>query len=458
MTLYKGRIGLEPGELMEAINRSLPVDIRLLPYDVATNRAWAGELAGLGFYSDEELSDVGRVLDEILEIHQAGGFDPLPDDEDVHTLVERILTEKLGDAGARIHTGRSRNDQVACDLRLYLIDSIDMLIEDATGLLSGLRELIEAHVDTLLAGTTHMQPAQPISLGHFLASLAAAIMRDAERLDDCRKRAALCPLGSGAIAGSGFSVDRQKLADTLGFEGVLPNSLDAIADRDSAQEAAAACAILAAHLSRYAEQFILWSNPRFGYLRFSDRWSTGSSMMPQKRNPDAMELVRGKSARIIGQANSLLVLTKGLPLSYAKDLQEDKSALFDSIDSTHLILQVFTEALTSAEFFPSKMEAALDGDMLATDLADGLSAAGVPFRKAHERVALFVTELEGRGADLLSAGDNEFLAAFPELDHDSFDMTYRAALERRAVTGACAPSRVREQADLIGKWLDRTKG
>ncbi len=454
MTLYEGRVKSRPNALMDALNRSLPVDIRLLPQDLRTNRAWAGELARLGIYTRDEFRSVADALSAIHEEYESGAFHPLPDDEDVHTLVERLLTERLGDIGARIHTGRSRNDQVACDLRLFLMDAADRLHRDIHALIGVLATRIEEHKKTLLAGTTHLQPAQPITLGHFLSSLAFALIRDAGRIGDARRRAALCPLGSGALAGSGFPVDRRKLADSLGFEGVLENSLDAVSDRDAAQETAAACAVLAGHLSRYAEQFVIWSHPSFGYVRFSDDWSTGSSMMPQKRNPDAMELVRGKAARVIGDCTTLLCLTKGVPLSYAKDLQEDKAALFDSVDTAGLCLGVFAKAVENATFFPENMERALSADLLATDLADALSAAGMPFRRAHAVVAELVTELEQRGKGLLDVPPSELAERFEELRDQAFSLDFSAAVERRAVVGGPAEKSMDEQLERLRVWTE----
>jgi argininosuccinate lyase len=453
MTLYKGRIDTGSNALMDAINRSLPVDIRLLPYDVATNRAWAAELARIGVLDRQELTAVDRALDEILALAAEGAFEQLPEDEDVHTLVERLLTERLGDTGAKIHTGRSRNDQVACDLNLYLIDSLQQLDEKVVAAIRVLRELAEEHAAVLLAGTTHLQPAQPITLGHFLLSAAFALVRDAERVTAAAERASSCPLGCGALAGSGFAVDRQALADELGFARVAANSIDAISDRDAAQEAACACAILAGHLSRYAEQLVIWSHPALGYVRLADEWSTGSSMMPQKRNPDSLELVRAKAARAIGRATQLLALTKGVPLAYAKDLQEDKEALFDAIDTAALAVAVFGEVLARAEFREYRMREMLTGDLLATDLADRLVQLGVPFRKSHERVARLVGELEADSRCLLDATADEIAKHAPELGEEGWQPSFEAAIERRQVIGGTAPSRVRDQIAQLDTWL-----
>lgn len=453
MKLYEGRVGGKPVPLMDRINRSLPFDIRLLPYDVATNQAWAKELMRLGIFTEAEHADVKAALEEVLAMGEEGAFDPLPDDEDIHTLVERLITEKLGPVGARIHTGRSRNDQVACDVRLFTRDALDELITALRKLVGELASLAETHAQTLLAGTTHLQPALPVTLGHFLCSLAWALVRDVGRLEDARTRVNLCPLGSGAMAGSGFPVDRHACARDLGFDGILENSIDAISDRDFCQETVFACATLTTHLSRYAEQFIIWANPLFGYMRFDDAWSTGSSMMPQKRNPDAMELIRGKAARVQGHVTTLLSLTKGLPLSYAKDLQEDKEPLFDALDTALLVVEVFTGAITSATFKPECMERGLSGDMLATDLADALARAGVPFRKAHEMVAHFVTELEQTDGDLSAVTPAMLKERFPELGDNPAPLDFASSVAARVCAGGTAPARVTDQVALLRDWL-----
>lgn len=449
MKLYEGRVGGKPLPLMDQINRSLPFDIRLLACDLATNRAWAGELCRLGIFSPDEHRAILAALDEIGAAAEAGAFSPLPDDEDVHTLVERQLTEKLGPIGARIHTGRSRNDQVVCDLRLYTRAAIDRQRTALQALIALLADLGECHAETLMAGTTHLQPALPITLGQFLCSLGFALTRDLGRLEDARARVNLCPLGSGAMAGSGFPVDRQALAAAMGFQGILDNSIDAISDRDFCQETAFACATLTTHLSRYAEQFTIWANPLFGYVRFSDDWSTGSSMMPQKRNPDAMELVRGKAARVQGNLTTLLTLTKGLPLTYAKDLQEDKEPLFDALDTALLVTEVFTGALASAQFRPERLTAALSGDMLATDLADALARAGLPFRQAHEQVARLVTELERDGGNLAALTSAQLASRFPLLGPAPKPLDFAASVAARIVAGGTAPARVHDQVQLL---------
>ncbi len=454
MTLYQGRIQNESDEWMDALNRSLPVDIRFLPYDIQTNKAWAKELQRIGVLSEKELSELLPALDAILIDFEQGAFDTLPDDEDVHTLVERLLTEKLGPTGAKIHTGRSRNDQVVCDLRLYLKSALKAQIELTRQLLRVLLKRSEQHVDTLFAGTTHLQPAQPVTLGHFLLSLAFALKRDIERLEAAYSHADCCPLGSGALAGSGFPVDRERLAQDLGFSDVLRNSIDAISDRDAVQETVFACAGICTHLSRYAEQFVFWSNPAFGYIRFDDTYSTGSSMMPQKRNPDAMELVRGKAARVIGQCTVLLALTKGVPLSYAKDLQEDKTALFDALDTTEIVLRVFTGALNGATFNEEKLSNSLSGDLLATDLADLLTKTGVPFRLAHERVGKLVSKLESQQKNLKSLTPEELKADFPELSLTELSLSYEQAVLTRSVLGGTAPKEVRRQIQWLSNWLE----
>ena len=454
MTLYTGRIDANYSDLMDRINRSLPVDIRLLPYDVLTNRAWAGQLRRLDVLTEKEHKAILKALDQIRDEAAQGAYLPLPDDEDVHTLVERRLTEICGDAGAKIHAGRSRNDQVVCDLRMITADTLVELGDAVAGLAGTLGDLAVKHADTLLAGTTHLQPAQPITLGFFLLSLAFALVRDLERIVLAYDRANRCPLGAGALAGSGFPVDRQQLAEELGFSSIAFNALDAVSDRDFVQETASVCALLCTHLSRYAEQFVFWSNPALGYIRFADAWSTGSSMMPQKKNPDAMELVRGKAARCLGNATTLVALTKGLPLSYAKDLQEDKEPLFDSLDTALLCVRVFDKAVGSATFFPDRMEKSLVGAMLATDLADALVLAGVPFRKAHERVARFVGELEDSDGDLLDVSQQTLAEHFGELKDRPVALTFADAVARRNLDGGTAPDSVRRQAQTLRMLLD----
>jgi len=333
------------------------------------------------------------------------------------------------------------------------MERLPLLVIDLGALVAALLDLGRRHRDTLLAGETHLQPAQPITLGHFLLSLAFGLRRDVQRLDDALGRIRLCPLGSGALAGSGFPIDRQRLAKELGFDAPLDNSLDATADRDTVQETVGALAIMATRLSRYAEQFIIWASPAFGYVRFADQWSTGSSMMPQKRNPDTMELIRAKAARVIGQSTALLTLTKGLPLAYAKDLQEDKAALFDALDTAFLVVNVFREAISSNIFNVENMLAKLDGNLPATDLADLLTQTGVPFRIAHRRVGRFVGALENEGRNLRSATDDELRETFPELPTVKEKLTFAAAVSRRAVAGGPSPQSLDAQCAQLADWL-----
>ena len=456
MKLYEGRVPGKPDPLMDRINRSLPFDIRLLPFDLATNRAWAMELQHLGIYSQGELERVLARLEEIQVMARDGAFAELPPDEDIHTLVERLLTETLGSLGARIHTGRSRNDQVVCDLRLYTVDHGRRIVTALLSLINTLADRAEEHASTLLAGTTHLQPALPVTLGHFLCSLAAGIARDVERLREAIERTNRCPLGSGAMAGSGFPVDRDRLTRQLRFSATLPNSIDAVSDRDFCQEMVSACALTVTRLSRYAEQWIIWANPCFGYVRFSDQWSTGSSMMPQKRNPDAMELIRGKAARVSGALTTLLSLTKGVPLTYAKDLQEDKEPLFDALDTTELVVTVFTRATASAHFYPEAMSRALSGDMLATDLADALARAGIPFRKAHEQVASLVSRLEAQNRSLLDLSSVEMTEAFPVLSANPPQLDFQGSVAARSVSGGTAPEQVKQQIAALRSFAAKT--
>ena len=453
MTLYEGRMGNVKNDLMDAINRSLPVDLRLLPFDLMTNSAWADELEQIGVLTEDENESIQSAIQSIFDELEAGYFDSIPPDEDVHTLTERLLVEKIGAVGAKIHTGRSRNDQVVCDLRLMMMHFVKQLKQNLAETVKTLHRVAEEHKATLMAGETHLQPALPITLGQFLLSLAFGLYRDIEALDSVYEVVGVCPLGAGAMAGSGFPVDRNRLAENLGFPEASDNSVDAVSDRDFVQDLAYVISRIAVRISRYAEQFTIWANPNYGYVRFADDWSTGSSMMPQKRNPDAMELIRGKAARCIGNLTTLLTLTKGLPLSYAKDLQEDKEPLFDSMDNISLVVAVFEKAVGSATFNPDAMKQRLDGNMLATDLADALTKTGMPFREAHKRVGQLVSKLENEGRKLLDATEKELTLQFPEFKGKLPELSFEASIEARDVLGGTAPSRVQEQLNLLNVYL-----
>src|SRR5438105_1144635 len=338
---WSGRFGEPMSERMQRFNASVDFDRRLASADIAGSLAHARMLAATGVLSAADLAAIERGLKEIEGEIERGEFVWTRALEDVHFNIESRLTALVGDAGKRLHTARSRNDQVATDLRLWLRDVIDAMTESLRALRAALIDLAEKHADTIMPGYTHLQVAQPVTLGHHLLAYEAMLARDAERLVDCRHRVNRLPLGSAALAGTGFPIDRQRVATELGFEALCSNSLDAVSDRDFAIEFAAAAALIMIHLSRFAEELVLWANPRFGFVIIADRFCTGSSIMPQKRNPDVAELVRGKSARVIGHLTALLVLMKGQPLAYNKDNQEDKEPLFDTVDTLKESLCVF---------------------------------------------------------------------------------------------------------------------
>ncbi len=447
---------------MRSLNHSLAIDIRLLPFDLAVNRVWSHELHRIGVLTADELRAIEKALDGIEKMARdegrplavlAGTRDATAD-EDVHSLVERLVTEAAGSAGGKIHTGRSRNDQVATDLRLYLKSVLPQLQQEIVALMRAYVDQAQHHVDTVLPGYTHLQQAQPISLAHYLLSFVCVLQDDWTRFADALVRLDACPLGSGALAGSAYPIDRNAVASALGFSRATANSIAATAYRDECLEVSAACAICMTHLSRAAEDGILWSGQEFGFVRFADRVTTGSSMMPQKKNPDALELIRGKCARVLGQHHTLLTLMKGLPTAYARDLQEDKPALFDCLDQTSLSLHVMTEVIATAEFQPARMRAALDPQLFATELADYLVEHHVPFRRAHAIVATLVRTCCDAGTRLDQLTAQQLTTAAPEFAADAlhcFDPT--RALSRRNLLGGTGPESVRAQLAACHEWL-----
>ncbi|PJF21570.1 MAG: argininosuccinate lyase, partial [Phototrophicales bacterium] len=373
-------------------------------------------------------------------------FEFKPNDEDIHTAVERRLIELVGDVGGKLHTGRSRNDQVATDFRLWTKQAID----DLDRLLMTLQQTIiqqsEAHIETLMPGYTHLQPAQPITVAHWLMSFFWMIMRDRERLQDAKKRVDVMPLGSGALAGTPLQLDRRGLADDLGFAMISPNSLDAVSDRDFVAETLFCLSLIGTHLSRLGEDIILYSNPSFGYIVLDDRYSTGSSLMPQKRNADPMELARGKAGRLIGHLAGILTTLKGLPSGYNKDLQEDKEALFDAFDTLNVLLPVVTGVIQTLTINVEAMRAALHEDLLATDLADYLVHKGLPFRQAHHVVGQLVQIAAQKQISLSQLAMEQFKAVSSLFDSDVYEwFNFDAAVRRRSAFGGTAPDAVKEQ-------------
>ncbi|MBN8582035.1 MAG: argininosuccinate lyase [Anaerolineae bacterium] len=383
MTLWGGRFSQKLDDLAWALNSSLPVDQRMALQDVEGSIAWADAIHKAGILSDEEHASIALGLDTVRKEFASGEFVFQPSDEDIHTAVERRLSELIGVAAGKLHTGRSRNDQVATDFRLWMLQAIPELTSAFTNLQSALVEQAELAGETIMPGYTHLQRAQPILLGHWWLSHYWALKRDVERLNDLTKRVSVLPLGSGALAGAPFALDRNALAKNLGFAEVSQNSLDAVSDRDFAAEYLFVCSMASVHLSKLAEQIVLYTTAEFGFFELSDAFSTGSSLMPQKKNPDVFELTRGKAGTMIGLLTGLMSTLKGLPSTYDKDLQEDKAPVFQATDTLLSILPVMAAALQTLTVKADRMRSAIDSTMMATDLADYLVEKGVPFREAH---------------------------------------------------------------------------
>ena len=445
--LWGGRFADGPSDAMAALSLSTHFDWRLAPYDVQQTRAHAKVLHGAGLLTDAELADVVAALDALASEILDGSFVPLPADEDVHTAVERGLIERLGELGGKLRAGRSRNDQVSTDFRLYLRDHVRRIVDAVTDLQGALLDQATAHVDTYSPGFTHLQHAQPVSFGHELAKHVHALGRDVERLADWDKRAARSPLGSGALAGSSLGLDPQAVALDLGFDEALGNSIDATSDRDWVAEFLFAAAMIGVHLSRMGEEVILMSSREFGWATLDDRWSTGSSIMPQKKNPDVAELARGKSGRLIGNLTGLLATLKGLPFGYNRDLQEDKEPVFDTVEQLLLVLPAMTGMIATLRFDVERMAAsAPEGFALATDIAEWLVRNGVPFREAHEIAGASVRAAEARDAELWDLSDAELQEISVRLTPDVREvLSVRGSLESRSAFGGTAPVRVAEQ-------------
>jgi len=442
--LWGGAFRGATARIVEEFTTSLPVDRRLYPYDILGSIAHAEGLVGTGVLSRREGARLVAALGAIRRELDLGRFRFQPTDEDIHTAIERRLTERLGRTGRTLHAGRSRNDQVVLDVRLYLRDEIDALAERLAELHGVLRQLARRLFGHLLPGYTHLQRAQPILLSHHLLAYHDMFARDAERLLDCRRRVDTLPLGAGALAGAGFPIDRHHLARRLGFARVSTNSLDAVGDRDFVAEFLAAAAILGMHLSRLGNEIVLWSTVEFGFVTLPDAFSTGSSMMPQKRNPDVAELMRAKAGRLYGDLVTLLTVLKDLPLAYNRDLQEDKPPLFDAADTLRTTLEVTSAMLAGLEWNTERMrEAAADDHLLATDLADILVERGVPFREAHDLVGRAVALARQRRCALRALADADLKRISPRLGRVLVEqLTPQASIARRRVVGGTAPAEV----------------
>ncbi len=444
--LWSGRFNEPVAELVKRYTASISFDQRLAEFDIQGSLAHARMLSACGIISAADWQAIESGLNTILTDIRAGKFAWSLDLEDVHLNIEKRLTERIGDAGKRLHTGRSRNDQVATDVRLYLRAAIDRLQELIKNVQRALLDLAEQHTDTILPGFTHMQVAQPVSFGHHLLAYVEMLKRDAERLHDCRKRVNRLPLGAAALAGTSYPIDREMVAHELGFEAVCENSLDAVSDRDFAIEFTASAALIMTHLSRFSEELIIWMSPRFGFIDIADRFCTGSSIMPQKKNPDVPELIRGKTGRVNGHLVALLTLMKSQPLAYNKDNQEDKEPLFDTVDTLTDTLTILADMVGGITVKPDAMLAAVrQGFATATDLADYLVKKGLPFRDAHEVVALAVRHAEGKGCDLADLPLDELQRFSKLVEADVFAvLTPEGSLKSRNHIGGTAPEQVRQ--------------
>lgn len=442
---WSGRFNEPVAELVKRYTASVGFDQRLAEFDIQGSLAHARMLGAQGIISATDVQAIERGLGEILQEIRSGAFEWLLDLEDVHLNIEKRLTDKIGDAGKRLHTGRSRNDQVATDVRLWLRATTDDVIAGIRKLQLSIVDLAEEHADTAMPGFTHLQVAQPVTFGHHLLAYFEMLQRDAGRFADARKRINRLPLGAAALAGTSYPIDRERVAKELGFDGVCENSLDAVSDRDFVIEFTAAAALVMTHLSRFSEELILWSSPRFGFIDIADRFCTGSSIMPQKKNPDVPELVRGKTGRVNGHLVALLTLMKGQPLAYNKDNQEDKEPLFDTADTLLVTLEIYADMLRGIKVDKAAMRlAAAEGFATATDLADYLVKKGTPFRDAHEAVALAVRHAVGKGCDLADLPLQELQQFSQHIGEDVYAvLTLEGSLASRNHIGGTAPNQVK---------------
>ncbi len=442
---WAGRFSEPVSDLVKRYTASVDFDQRMWRQDIRGSLAHARMLAQQNIISAQDFADIERGMAQIVKEIESGTFVWSLDLEDVHFNIEKRLTTLIGDAGKRLHTGRSRNDQVATDIRLYLRDAIDDILTLIKVFQRALLDLAEREADTAMPGFTHLQVAQPITFGHHILAWYEMTQRDAERLGDVRRRVNRLPLGAAALAGTTYPIDREAVAAELGFDGVCENSLDAVSDRDFAIEFCAAAALVMMHLSRMSEELVLWMNPRFGFIRLADRFCTGSSIMPQKKNPDVPELARGKTGRVYGHLTALLTLMKGQPLAYNKDNQEDKEPLFDTVDTLSDTLRIFADMVSGITTRPDTMRDALrQGFATATDLADYLVRKGLPFRDAHEAVGLAVRRAEELGVDLPQFPLAELRTFAPQIGDDVFSvLTVDGSLAARDHIGGTAPAQVR---------------
>jgi argininosuccinate lyase len=456
--LWGGRFTSGPSDAMAALSLSVHFDWRLAPYDIAQTRAHARVLNTAGLLDDAEVAEVEQALTALADDVASGQAQPIPADEDVHTAIERLLLERLGSLGGKLRAGRSRNDQVSTDFRLYLRDEARRIAGEVIDLQQALLDQSNAMIDVIAPGFTHLQHAQPVSFAHELAKHVHALARDIERLRDWDARAARSPLGAGALAGSSLGLDPHAVASDLGLGAPLANSIDAVSDRDWVAEFLFVTAMIGVHLSRLAEEVILMTSREFAWARLDDAWSTGSSIMPQKKNPDVAELARGKSGRLIGNLTGLLATLKGLPFAYNRDLQEDKEPVFDTVDQLHLVLPAMTGMTATLTFDAERMAAsAPEGFSLATDIAEWLVRQGVTFRDAHEIAGACVAAAESRGIELHELSDADLTGISTHLEPSVRDvLVVEGSVDSRDAFGGTARVRVREQLAALDAVLDES--
>ncbi len=454
---WSGRFSEPVAELVKKYTASVSFDKRLAEVDIQGSLAHAKMLNAQGIISGADIRAIEKGLKEILGEIKADKFEWLLDLEDVHLNIEKRLTDKIGDAGKRLHTGRSRNDQVATDVRLWLRGVSDEVLLGITKLQTSILDLAEQHFNTIMPGFTHLQVAQPVTFGHHLMAYYEMLKRDAERFADARKRINRLPLGAAALAGTSYPINREMVAKTLGFDAVCENSLDAVSDRDFAIEFTAAASVLMMHLSRFSEELILWMSPRFAFIDIADRFTTGSSIMPQKKNPDVPELVRGKTGRVYGNLTALLTLMKGQPLAYNKDNQEDKEPLFDTADTLLVTLAIYADMLRGITVNQENMrKAALEGFATATDLADYLVKKGLPFRDAHEVVALAVKFAAKKGCDLADLSLINLQKFSKLIAQDVYQvLTLEGSVASRNHLGGTAPTQVKKAIQRARKFISK---
>jgi argininosuccinate lyase len=459
MKAWSGRFKKDTGALMDDFHSSIGFDCRLAEEDIQGSIAHANMLGDCNIIPRSEADSIIIGLKRIMEKVKTGQIDWDVKAEDIHMNIEKLLIQEIGEAGKKLHTARSRNDQVALDARLYIRKEISVMQNLLRELLKVLLEIADREKETILPGYTHMQRAQPILLGHHLLAYYEMFKRDYERSQDCLKRVALSPLGAGALAGTGFTTDRHQVAAELNLQGVMPNSLDAVSDRDFVVEFIFVISLIMMHLSRFCEELVLWSSMEFGFVEMDDSYSTGSSIMPQKKNPDVAELIRGKTGRVYGDLVAILTVLKGLPLAYNKDMQEDKEALFDAIDTLKGCLSIFTPMLQTLTFKRERMLAATqDGFLNATDLADYLVAKGLPFRSAHSIVGKLVQYCLGQNKRLEELSLSEFQAASTLIEHDVYQTldTVKVVTVRNSY-GGTSFEQVQAQLTKAMEWLNNLK-